>query len=111
MDLLLTPKNEIQVVSFFIDFGTYENEQKWAIFDENNKILFYIMNDNFHKITYDGTLPEDVNIRNKYIINDDIISINPNWKEPPVPDTIRLEMLEATLDDLLTNVIPEIMGV
>lgn len=99
MDILATSQNEVMFVANHIDFGVYEDTEKWALFDADDNLQFYALDDHFHIVTYDGELPEDIYEMKKYLISDGVLTLNPDWVAPPPTEEARIRALERTIAD------------
>ena len=102
----------IMFIADSIHFGEYEGEKKWALFDADDRIFLYVMDfGDFLKVNYSGPIPDDfTKCPNKYLFIDGEIVQNPDWKEPEPPAETRIAELEAALNDLIENVLPELLG-
>ena len=96
MDLLLFPNGVIDLVAPEIVWGTFEGEEKWALYDEDHNIILYALDANFRVQEYDGELPEDIYVECKYIYDNGTIIQNPDWIAPP--PTIEDQVAELSDD-------------
>lgn len=99
---LLVKSTEIVCIADHIDFGIFDEPdvEKWAMYDENNNVLYYAIDGGFEKVTYDGEVPEDIYTYGKYIYNNGEVVLNPNYVEPPKPEVERLDDIESALNAL-----------
>lgn len=112
MKILVASNGAIVMSGFHFAFGAWEEADrvndvivhKWALLDEANNTLMYILDENQRAI--DGTEPpafiiHEVNeIPNgteigKYLFLNGEFVLNPNWVEPPKSDAERIAELEA----------------
>ena len=109
MKILVDQTGHIIFTGEKILFGVFENEQKWAIMDASNKVRVYALDNSYTVVDYNGELPADMT-SDKYIYSNGELVINPEWT-PSEEETLAEQVanLEATLDDLLTNIIPMLM--
>ena len=98
MDLLFEQSSGvIQDVAFRITLGIYEGEEKWALYNEQDELLYYAMNYNCAVATVvDDILPEDISYPGKYLYQDGAIVPNPDWVAPP--PTIEEQVSELSDD-------------
>ena len=94
-----------------IEYGEFEGEMKWALYNEDGEIYGYYADADhiYTAVTYEGNVPEDFYETvswGKYLYVDGHLEINPNYQTPM---HIRVAELEAALDDLLENVLPLVM--
>lgn len=112
MQLLVTKENYILFAANRIVYGTYEEEDKWALYDENGYDFLYVLDNHYRVIDFNGELPEDIYEYGKYLWDDEQASIvtNPDWRLAE-DDSIEHQVaaLSEALDDLMTNVIPMLM--
>ena len=100
MQLLLGQNNIIVLIADHIVFGTFENEQKWALYDENNHIFLYALDDNYRVETIAiDAIPEDVNTYGKYIYQNGEIVQNPDWIAPPPTIEDQVEAISSDISD------------
>ena len=109
MQLLLESNNVVCLIADHIIYGTYDDppEEKWALYDETGHIFLYALDNEYHVETYNGELPEDIcqNI-GKYVYDDGVIILNPDWVTPPPSMEEQVDNLDSTVDSLMTDVIP-----
>jgi hypothetical protein len=113
MQLLLDSSGKILFADAKIIFDVFENEQKWAIMDAEDHVRMYALDDGFEVVDYEKELPKDIDIPSKYIYDNGEIVQNPEWHQTESEEDVlrkRVSNLEATLDDILTNVLPALMG-
>lgn len=95
-----------------IEYGVFEGEQKWALYNADDEIYGYYFDEEhvYNAVTYEGVVPEDFADTvswGKYLYVDGHLEINPNYQ---TPTHIRIAELENAFNDLLTNVLPALMG-
>ena len=101
MDLLLIYEKNIYTVAPKIEFGVYDEPiEKWAMFDENGKVMWYAIDHNF-TLVEDVELPSDYE-DGKYFYENGEFVLNEDWK-PFVPEQSmeeRIAELEKQLENL-----------
>ena len=98
MKFLLESNNLIVLIAGGdIIWGNFENEDKWALYDENNQLFLYALDNNYHVEEYNGVLPDDNQIEGKYMYINGSLVVDPNWVAPP--PTIE-EQVESFSNDL-----------
>lgn len=84
MNLLVTKEGYIVLYAPRIEFGIYDEPfEKWALFDENNNITMYAIDNGYVKEEVDS-LPEDYQDGKYFYINGEFV-LNADW-EPPTPE-------------------------
>lgn len=69
-----------------IEFGIWDEPdvEKWALFDANDNIMYYALNDNYEVIDFDESKKPEDYIPGKYFYIDGEFVENPDW-QPPLP--------------------------
>lgn len=97
MTILISNHKDVDFASNDIIFGTYENEEKWALYDADGNITLYVL-DNGYEALEVKSIPDDF-IEGKYCYIDGEFTINPYWVEPEPTLEERITSLETQMVD------------
>lgn len=84
---LLCKDNIIMFYARDIRFGVFDEPdlEKWALLNEDDEVIMYVVDDGYSvvDIADDIEIPEDLTAF-KYQYSEGIISLNPEWVDPPL---------------------------
>lgn len=84
-----------------IELGIYDEPfEKWALMDENGKIMMYAVNDDFELIEYDESKKPADYEPYKYFFTGGEFTINDKRPTPVKSDSERIVELEAEIAEL-----------
>lgn len=94
---LLIKDNNIHAIADKIEFGVYENEEKWRLADAENNLMYYMIDYNFSLV--EGVeVPSDY-ADGKYFYENGEFVLNAEWK-PYVSPEERLTQIEERLANM-----------
>ena len=96
---ILVKENIVIAIGSNITFGIYDepNTEKWRVADENDKLLFYII-DYDYQLVENVEIPQDY-VHGKYFYENGTLVLNTDWK-PYVSPEERLTYLEEVVANL-----------
>ena len=88
-----------------IEFGIYDEPdvQKWAMFNENDEVMLYAIDNNFELVEFDETKKPEDYVEGKYFYIDGEFVLNPDWREPLPPIEDQVKMLAEDLATVAQN--------
>lgn len=105
MKALKTEDNILLFEAPRIEFGIYDEPdvQKWAMFNENDEVMLYAIDNNFELIEFDETKKPEDYVEGKYFYIDGEFVLNPDWREPLPPIEEQVKMLAEDLATVAQN--------
>ena len=88
-----------------IEFGIYDEPdvQKWAMFNENDEVMLYAIDNNFELVEFDETKKPEDYVEGKYFYIDVEFVLNTDWREPLPPIEDQVKMLAEDLATVAQN--------
>lgn len=68
-----------------IEWGVWDEPiEKWALFDSDDNVFLYAIDDNYELVDFGDNVPDDYEA-GKYLYVDGEFALNPDYSEPPIP--------------------------
>lgn len=87
-----------------IEFGIYDEPfEKWALFDENGAVMYYVIDDGYAVVDYnEADKPEDY-VPGKYMYIDGEFVPNPDWIEPEPSIEEKVSLNTSDIEELMLS--------